>query len=224
MSLPIPFLESTGNASEAMARMRIHSPRPSDSWKKLLRWAEKALEIANKVQASVILQIISCASSKQTKSQRSLIYDFPVRGVSDTFKSKVGDQFENQFNAEKIQKDALKQALNTANGILKVLSKPSVQASNITKTDSVKGFVGAVRAGAGAIFDAAVTTALNLKASPSGEGGDFDVFGSVGGLSKIFGKNPLATGGFFAGLGDFKFTSGAQKSMKQKTFKQLKID
>lgn len=162
------------------------------------------------------------SSSQQTRTQRALVYDFPVRGVTDKFKSQVGADFENQFNAEKIESEALKQALNTANSILNVLSKPSVTAQNISKTESVKGFVGAVRAGAGAIFDAAVSTALKLKASPSGEGGDFDVFGNVAGLSKIFGKNPLAKGGVFAGLGDFKFTSGAQKSMKQKTFKQLK--
>jgi TP901 family phage tail tape measure protein len=158
---------------------------------------------------------------KGSKDLKPVQFDFPVKGINPSLRPKLETSFEKNFNAEKLEEQALKTALDQANEITKVVGNPAVKRSDIQSTNSVKGFTGAVRSAAGAIFDAAVSTAFGLKASEEGEkGGDFDVRG--GSLGELFGKNPLPNTGTFRGLGDFKYSSGAQESMRKKTLKELR--
>jgi TP901 family phage tail tape measure protein len=161
-------------------------------------------------------------SSEKTNVLRPIDYSFPIRGISESFREKLGSEFEAQFDAKSVEKDALKQAVTQTNLILDALGDPQTSVSEIKKKDEIKGFTGAVRSAAGAIFDASVTTALNVKGSKKGEGGDFDVRGNPKNFSKLFGVNPLPKAGFFKELGDFKFSSGAQDSMKKKTLTELR--
>ena len=161
-------------------------------------------------------------SSEKTNVLRPIDYNFPIRGVTEGFREKLGSEFESQFDAKSVEKEALNQAVTQTNLILDALGDPQTNVSEIKKKDEIKGFTGAVRSAAGAIFDASVTTALNVKGSKKGEGGDFDVRGNPKNFSKLFGVNPLPKAGFFKELGDFKFSSGAQDSMKKKTLTELR--
>lgn len=161
--------------------------------------------------------------SKPNKELKGLNFRFPVRGIDRSGKLGIRKDFQKKFNVEKIQKNAEQQALKAANKITRALGKPVKAAKDIKDTDAVKGFIGAVRSSYGGIFDAAVTTALKIKSGPQGEGGDFDVKNSqTKAVRKLFGGSSLPRSGVFSGFGDFKITSGAGKSMKGKTIKELR--
>ena len=162
------------------------------------------------------------SSSNGTKTRKALRFVFPVRGLGESVRPQLEASFEKNFNAKELEGKAKTAALQQANQITKVLGSPTVKVGDISKIDTVKGFTGAVRAGAGAIFDAAVTTALRLKASPAGEGGDFDVRGSAKKINRLFGNDALPSEQPFKHLGDFKFSSNAQKSMKRKTLSEIR--
>ena len=166
---------------------------------------------------------------KGTDSLRPLIFDFPVKGFGRKNKLDIGKQFTKDFDAESLTNKAKDKALSYANQVTKVLGKPKQAVNKIEDTDRIKGFTGAVRSAAGAIFDAALTTALNIKGGQAGEGtsgasgGDFDVRGNVEGLNKFFSGRILPTKGAFVGLGDFKFSAkGSTGSMKRKSLIELR--
>jgi len=166
---------------------------------------------------------------KGTDSLRPLIFDFPVKGFGRKKKLDIRKQFTKDFDAEALTNKAKNKALSYANQVTKVLGKPKQAVNKIEDTDRIKGFTGAVRSAAGAIFDAALTTALNIKGGQAGEGtsgasgGDFDIRGNVEGLGKFFAGRVLPSKGAFLGLGDFKFSAkGATSSMKSKSLTELR--
>ena len=164
---------------------------------------------------------------KGTETLRPLVFDFPVKGFGRKKQLDIGNQFEKDFNAESLTQKAKQKALQYANSITNVLGSPNPATNKINDVDAIKGFTGAVRSAAGAIFDAALTTALNIKGGPTGEGksptgGDFDVRGKTAGLEKFFAGRVLPTKGAFSGLADFKFSAqGSTESMKKKTLSEL---
>lgn len=166
---------------------------------------------------------------KGTDSLRPLIFDFPVKGFGRKKKLDIGKRFTKDFDAEALTNKAKDKALSYANQVTKVLGKPKQAVNKIEDTDRIKGFTGAVRSAAGAIFDAALTTALNIKGGRAGEGtsgasgGDFDVRGNAEGLGNFFAGRVLPSKGAFLGLGDFKFSAkGATSSMKSKSLTELR--
>jgi len=164
---------------------------------------------------------ILATSKNAGEGFKKVDFGFPIIGIQEKVKEGLGKDFEAKFNPDEIEANAREDAVNQANSITRILGDPPVKEAQIRDPE---GFTGAIRAAAGAVFDAAVTKALQLKASKKGEGADFDV--RVGGnenLKRLFSGEPTPTEGALKGLGDFKYSSSAQKSMKAKTLKELRL-
>ena len=203
--------------------------------KRLATWKEKVNQEVidvGKISGGSLPSVLTPAGFSQllttektaTKQLKQLRFKFPVKPVDENSTKEVAINFKEKFDPKTIEKKAIDSAITQANVITSALGQPKQTVKDIDKK-SVNGFVGAVRAGAGAVFEAAVSSALRLKAGARGEGADFDVRnngGNLTGLVKLFGSKPTPSKGLFTGIGDFKFSQDAQDSMKEKTLKELR--
>ena len=162
--------------------------------------------------------------SQKTDILKPIDYKFPVKGISGENTEKLEAKFEKDFDPERIEKIAKKRVLRFARQITDSLGLPKGEPKDIKKTKEVDGFTGAVRAAAGAVFDASVTTALNIKSKdPSKKkGGNFDVRGKNPNLKALFGESPTPSQGPFTGLADFKFSPDTD-SLRKKSLKELSV-
>jgi predicted chitinase len=141
-------------------------------------------------------------------------------------------EFEANFADDSIKTFAKTTALEAAQKIAGAVQAEPVAPNSIDDISDkdIKGFLSSVRGAFGGIFDAAVTTALGIKAEQDIENpqkskvkrGDFDVRNLNAQQKKwvedLFGKAALPT----SGLADFKigFGEATTKSMVDKTIKE----
>jgi TP901 family phage tail tape measure protein len=133
-------------------------------------------------------------------------------------------EFEANFANDSIKTFAKTTALQAAQQIAGAVQADPVAPSSIDEISDtdVKGFLSSVRGAFGGIFDAAVTTALKIKAGNDKTKGDFDVRGlntqQQKWVQKLFGEAALPS----SGLADFKigFSDTTTKSMVDKTIKE----
>jgi TP901 family phage tail tape measure protein len=152
--------------------------------------------------------------------------DFAFSGytTSQSGIDKLQTQFERRFSDDAIKTFAKERALLAAQQVAAAVGSQPVAPKtieDISDTD-VKGFLSSVRGAMGGIFDAAVSSALRIKAEKGVEGGDFDIRGlnaeQVKKIETLFGKKVLPP----SGLADFKigFGENTTKSMVDKTIKE----
>lgn len=166
--------------------------------------------------------IINRSKKNFLGSGRDAQYQFKSFNVKNGGIDKLGDSAEKNFNDQAIKDFAESKVLPFANEISRAVGGNPVSPESIEKVDKVKGFVGAVRGAFGSLFDAAISTALQLTSAQK-DGADFDVRLSkqpdkAKYIQQLFGTD-LSTS---KGLGDFKIGSGdaTADSMIAKTNKE----
>jgi TP901 family phage tail tape measure protein len=162
-------------------------------------------------------------NSQKTDILKPINYEFPVKGISGKNTEALEAKFEKDFDPQRIEKLAKNRVLKFARQITDSLGLPKGEPKDIKKTAETDGFTGAIRSAAGAIFDASVTTALNVKSKDTSKdkGGNFDVRGKNPNLKALFGQSPTPSKGPFTGLGDFKFTPDTD-SLRKKSLNELR--
>lgn len=132
--------------------------------------------------------------------------------------------FEKSFSDQAINDFAQNTALKAARSVAAAVQKDPVSPKDINEIENVKGFTSAVRGAFGGIFDAAVSSALNIKVKNDKNEGDFDIRGLSGKqvehIKTLFGPAALPK----SGLSDFKigFGGATPSSMVDKTYKEYK--
>jgi TP901 family phage tail tape measure protein len=158
---------------------------------------------------------------------RDANFKFKAFRINPSGKKSLANEAEKAFGDEEIERFAASKVLPFAQQVSRTVGANPVAPDSIKKVDKVKGFVGAVRGAFGGLFDASISSALDLTSQQKEkDSADFDV--RVGALnnknlkaaqiSRLFGSGSLGTGG----LGDFKVGLGntTLDSMVSKTNKE----
>jgi TP901 family phage tail tape measure protein len=132
----------------------------------------------------------------------------------------VSKELSNRFNEEKVQQAAFDEAKSFASQIYKALNL-SGKPSGLSEVKTA-GFTGAINSAMGALFDAAVSQALNLSSVNTSESGNFDIRNPQGyqtkALRSLFGQGSINS----TSLADFKATNSesTRESMMKKIVKE----
>ncbi|MDB4314552.1 phage tail tape measure protein [bacterium] len=178
---------------------------------------------ANKLigtRTPTILTPVDATKKSRTKDYKALGYKvaYDFQGIPASGSEALESKFEKNFKSDDIQNFAKEFVLEKAQMISSGLGLSPAQPDNVKKIISGEGYKGALRAASGAMFDAAVNSALQYSVKNKKGGGNFDVRLNAGETRKnIQGDNvdlkdyfkTLFGGGAIpeSGLADFKYSA-----------------
>ena len=153
-------------------------------------------------------------------------FDFPVASLQIQGNQKLQQEAEKMFVVDDnfITQFVDKQVLPFTHALANTIGSPPADPKTTRNIAGVKGLKGSIEGALGAIFDAALISAVG-EASAEAEGGDFDVRASgkqFEYIDKLFTGGRGSLGGTANNLGDFKKSAGpdATNSMVAKTLKE----
>jgi TP901 family phage tail tape measure protein len=189
---------------------------------------KKIIDVASVIGTKMPTMLTPNDNSKDiTYTQNLKDSGVKLKYVFDAFKAGGTDElrqnFEKNFGETEIEEVARKFILNQSQVLAKALDLKPAEPDSVKEVMGGEGFKGAIRSASGSLFEAAINSTLQYKASNPASGGNFDVRTAgatdkqINSIKKLFGEDSIVS----SGLADFKYSAETNKeSMAAKVKKE----
>jgi hypothetical protein len=189
---------------------------------------KKVIDVASVIGTKMPTMLTPNDNSKDvTYTQNLKDSGVKLKYVFDAFKAGTTDElrqnFEKNFGETEIEEVARKFILNQSQVLAKALDLKPAEPDSVKEVMGGEGFKGAIRSASGSLFEAAINSTLQYKASNPASGGNFDIRTAgatsqqINSIKKLFGEDSIVS----SGLADFKYSAETNKeSMAAKVKKE----